>query len=100
MNPEYAGVVVTGTISVPQDDVYVFDLLSDDGSKLWIDGTVVVDHDGLHSPNVKRGSVALAKGAHKIRIEMFNKSGGSALGLGWARAGDAVDEVPATAFNH
>ena len=83
--PEYAGVVLTGTITAPADDVYLFDLLSDDGSKLWIDGNVVVDHDGLHAPTVKRGVIALAKGAHRIRIEMFNKAGGSALGLAWAR---------------
>jgi alpha-L-fucosidase len=39
----------TGHLVVPKDGVYQFVVASDDGSRLLIDGAVVVDNDGLHS---------------------------------------------------
>ena len=39
-----------------------FQLVSDDGSRLSIGHTVVVDHDGLHGPTPKDGRVALRAG--------------------------------------
>ncbi len=50
---------------------YQFRLLSDDGSKLYIDDKLVIDNDGLHSPQEKTGVIRLAPGRHKIRVEYF-----------------------------
>lgn len=44
--------VFTNTLQVPTTGVYEFYTNSDDGSKLYIDGVVVVDNDGLHAPRV------------------------------------------------
>jgi alpha-L-fucosidase len=71
----------TGYINVPKTDVYVFHLSSDDGSRLYIGSTLVVDNDGLHSLAEKSGTVVLAGGWHPITVEMFEKSGGADLGL-------------------
>jgi hypothetical protein len=68
--------------------VYTFALTSDDGSRLFIDGEVVVDNDGLHGAEERRGDIALAAGWHAIRVEWFNKSGGAELVLAMG-AGDA-----------
>ncbi|HXH61888.1 MAG TPA: alpha-L-fucosidase [Fimbriimonadaceae bacterium] len=98
--PEYTGLRLEGTIAVTATGVYRFELTSDDGSQLWIDGELVVDNDGLHSPSAKTGAVALAKGAHSVRVDYFNKTGGSALSLSMAGvSGDFVD-VPAEAYRH
>ena len=44
----------TGKIKIPKDGSYRFFLVSDDGSKLYIDGKEVVDHDGIH-PMIEGG---------------------------------------------
>lgn len=98
--PEYTGLRLEGTVTVPATTVYRFALNSDDGSKLWIDGVLVVDNDGLHGPVSKVGAVALAKGAHSIRVDYFNKTGGSALKLSWAQSGGGFEEVPTKVFRH
>lgn len=93
------GVVLTGFITVPEDAVYTFGLLSDDGSKMWIDGEVFIDNDGLHSAEEKQGAIALAKGPHAVRIEMFEATGGADLKLAWTRPGAKPEQVPASAFS-
>ena len=65
-------------------------LTADDGAKLSIDGTMVIDHDGLHSPTEKIGAVPLAKGHHRIKVEWFNKTGGSALDVKIGKIGEAL----------
>jgi alpha-L-fucosidase len=80
-----------GFLDVQESDVYVFELSSDDGSKLWIDGKVVVDNDGLHSTEAKRGRVALEKGIHDVTVGWFNKSGGAELKLSSGRLGAALE---------
>ena len=42
------GLIIKGYINAPQDDIYTFALLSDDGSTLVIDGEQVIDNDGPH----------------------------------------------------
>lgn len=79
-----------GFVNVPRDDVWEFELESDDGSRLWIDETVVVDHDGLHSPTARRGTIALAGGLHRLRAGWFNRTGGSVLSVRMASAGEPL----------
>jgi hypothetical protein len=70
---EHCGCRLTGFIVVPRDDVYLFALSSDDGSRITIAGKRVVDNDGLHGAEAKTGTIALAMGLHPISIEYFNK---------------------------
>jgi mono/diheme cytochrome c family protein len=60
---------------------YQFHLTSDDGSKLWIDGRLVVNNDGIHAAATKSASVELFKGTHKLVVGVFNAGGGIELGL-------------------
>ena len=76
---EHSARLYTGFVSVPEDESYKFALRSDDGSRLWIDGQLVIDNDGLHSPMEKLGVAPLGKGWHHIRVEWFNASGGADL---------------------
>lgn len=70
------GLVLSGYIDVPADGVYTFALFSDDGSVLSIDGRVVVNNDGAHSPREIIGQKALAKGTHPFKITYFDYNGG------------------------
>ena len=71
------GLVITGYITVPNDGIYTFDLLSDDGSILNIDGMTILDNDGPHAPVEITGQKALAKGAHPIEVRYFDQNGGT-----------------------
>ncbi len=92
---ENFGLTFSGYIMVPKPGVYVFSLLSDDGSKLVIDGKTVIDNDGLHAPEDKQGAAPLGAGPHAITVQYFNQSGGSALGLKWGLAGSKLAPVAA-----
>ena len=85
-----------GVLAVDTPGEYTFWLLSDDGSKLYIDDTLVIDNDGIHgitrnkgrkdlSENTqvswsigghfmdigKRGSIELTVGTHPFEIQYF-----------------------------
>lgn len=70
------GLVIRGFIVVPEDDVYTFDLMSDDGSVLMVDGSLLVDNDGAHSPVQLLSQKALGAGAHPIEVRYFDQNGG------------------------
>ena len=70
------GLVVTGYFNALEDGIYTFNLLSDDGSTLKINGELVVDNDGPHSPREVTGQKALAKGLHPIEVKYFDHNGG------------------------
>ena len=58
---------------------YQFDLASDDGSRLWVDGRLVVENDGVHATQSKAGTVRLAKGVHEVTVGFFEQAGGEEL---------------------
>ncbi len=91
---DYFGVVLTGSIRIDVAGRYDFELGSDDGSKLEIDGQLVVNNDGLHGFRTVTGSAELSQGYHPIRIEFFERNGGERLSLRYRPAGGAFTEVP------
>lgn len=97
---EHEARVFHGFVDVPASDLFVFELTSDDGAQLLIDGKMVVDHDGLHTAVAKTGTAALAKGPHRIEVRWFNKTGGLDLRVKWARGGDKLVAMPAEVFTH
>ncbi|MEU1047768.1 lectin [Streptomyces sp. NPDC005897] len=78
---------VVGNLNAAQAGSYTFRLTSDDGSRLWIDDQLVVDHDGLHGPEPKDATVDLTAGTHALRIEHFERDGGQQLTLAWQPPG-------------
>src|SRR5690606_31449281 len=74
---------------------YEFRLTSDDGSRLVIDDTEVIDNDGLHGAESKDGSIALEPGYHDLRVEFFDNTNDNILRLEWRPPGsDAFVVVP------
>jgi hypothetical protein len=68
---EWFAVKYTGTFSVPRAGPYRFRIYSDDGSRMRIDGHVVVDNDGIHPPRTQSGDINLAAGEHALTLEYF-----------------------------
>ncbi|RLP90073.1 ricin-type beta-trefoil lectin domain protein [Micromonospora sp. CV4] len=81
---------VLGNITTTQAGSYTFRLSSDDGSKLTIGNTVVINHDGLHGATPpKEGTVTLAAGLHPLRIDHFERDGGQQITLEWKTPGSS-----------
>ena len=76
---ERFGFVYSGFVLIPETSVYIFYTGSDDGSRLYIDDFPVVNNDGLHSMAEKSGTIALAKGYHRIRVAYFEQTGSDNL---------------------
>lgn len=78
------GVVYQGKLLVPAAGTYQFQLGSDDGSAVFIDGAQVVANDGLHNEKAKKtGEAQLKAGAHAFELRFFQEGGGQALNLTW-----------------
>ena len=71
-------------INIPERGVYRFYTFSDDGSKLFIDGQVVVDNDGSHNSRRRDGKIALEAGFHELRVLYFEDYMGQVLEVGFS----------------
>jgi type IV pilus assembly protein PilY1 len=81
-NEEY-GFRYTGRISVPADGNYTFYIGSDDGSQLFINGTMLINNDGLHGYRERSGLLYLTAGVHDLVATMFERHGGDNLTVKW-----------------
>jgi hypothetical protein len=68
---EWFAIRYHGAFSVQTAGSYLFRSSSDDGSRLTIDGKVVLDNDGVHPPEGKSATVELAAGDHEMVLEYF-----------------------------
>lgn len=85
------------TVNVQEPGLYEFSLSSDDGSKLIIDGALVINNDGQHATEAKSGTVSLSKGPHKFNLPYFQGPANRiALELFWKKPGaSALEYIPA-----
>ncbi len=68
---EWFGLLYDGTFQIAGAGLYAWKLVSDDGSRLWIDGHEVIDNDGVHAMAEGTGEIQLAKGPHAIKVWFF-----------------------------
>lgn len=70
-------------LDVPRDGRYYIILNSDDGSKIFIDGKLVVNNDGLHARRWKYNRIELTAGIHEVEVQYFEKVGRERLLIYW-----------------
>lgn len=75
------GVVYTATLEVPKTADYEFELASDDGSQLIIDGENEILNDGIHPLQTKKKKLKLEEGTHTIEVRYFEGGGHNQLSL-------------------
>jgi len=90
----------TGKVRIPRDGKYTFFTESDDGSRLWIDGKVVVDNGGLHAMEEKSGELELKAGDHDLKMELFENDGEVGCKLSWESASMPKEILSDAALNH
>ena len=91
------GIVFTGYVNVTSTNVYQFYVTSDDGSKLYLGNTLVMNNDGSHG--MIEGATALIglkAGKHLVRIEYFEGGGGAGVIASWSGTGVTKAVIPAS----
>lgn len=74
---------IDGWLVVPKDGEYEFQLRSDDGSRLVIDGQTIIEMNRPQSPTSAQAKATLKAGLHEIRIDHFDGGGGEELHFSW-----------------
>jgi hypothetical protein len=101
LNSRFADTFVSqhaGFLRVTRSGTYTFYLNSGDGSRLWIDGRLIVNNNGLHGMQERSATVALAAGYHSLRVVFFENTGDAGLILSWAGPGIRKQVIPASAL--
>ncbi len=84
VNGEYFSARWTTVITAPLSGEFLFLLRGDDGIRLWIDNTLIIDAWRLQEATTHSSSIVLEKGKqYKIKIEYFNAMLHSVLMLSW-----------------
>ncbi len=68
---EWFAIDYTGNFWIEKPGIYRFALVSDDGSKLYIDRSTVIDNDGTHPAVTVAGKIKLKRGPHRIRVSYY-----------------------------
>lgn len=92
--------VFEGSLMVRTLGVYTLSISSDDGSRLYVDGKLVVDNDGNHSMTKRSASMPLSAGLHEIRVEFYDNNGDAGLELSWVRPDGVSEIIPPVCFFH
>jgi RNase P/RNase MRP subunit p29 len=62
----------------------VFTVRADDGVRLWVDGTLVVDAWKDQAATAYTATVPLTAGSHEVKLEFFDSGGNAVASVSWA----------------
>ena len=87
----------TGQVLPLHSETYTFYTLSDDGVRLWVNGSKLVDNWVNQSATEKSGTIALVAGQkYDIVLEYFENTGEAVTKLYWSGAGTPKQIIPAS----
>ncbi len=90
----------SGIIKIPKDGKYSFMTGSDDGSRVYIDGKVVANADGVHPHTEKAGDIQLKAGDHEIVVTYYEIANDQSLIVGWQGPGFKKEVIPANVLSN
>ncbi|MFD2100796.1 PA14 domain-containing protein [Flagellimonas iocasae] len=88
------GIRYSGYIQIDAAGSYTFYTSSDDGSKLYIDGSQIVNNDGNHGTQERSGSVTLTAGLHDITVLFYENGGGQNLTVQYQGPSISKQNIP------
>jgi len=91
---DYWGVRFRGFIQIPQDGLYAFSSISDDGSRLFVNNQKVIDNDGIHGPFTVQGKIELKKGKYPIMLDYIEGNYGELLRVEMEGPGTLKQSLP------
>ena len=85
----------SGQVKAAATGLHTFSTQSDDGVRLWVNGTLLVDNWTDHSPTENQGTIQLTAGQrYDIRMEYYENGGDATARLSWSAPGIAKQVVP------
>ena len=75
--------IAEGYLDINKSQKYGFRTWSDDGSKLYLNGELLIDNDGMHGVEYKENTISLDEGLYQLRLEFMQGGGGKFLSLNW-----------------
>ena len=84
----------TGKVKVDFADSYTFYLTTDDGSRLWIDGQLIINEWYDHGPSDHQATVYLNPGLHVIQYDYYNDTGWAIAKLFWSTSSTNKTIIP------
>lgn len=96
---EWYGISCSGSLSVSRSGSTLFNLMSDDGARFFVDGRLVVDNDGMHEPRSRSGIVDLTEGVHHFTLNYYQGPRVKiALQLSWERPQSGLSIIGSESF--
>ena len=95
VSPEHFSVRWTGQIEAAATGAITFTTISDDGVRLWIDGTLVIDDWTVRGTLERNGRIDLVAGRrYTLKLEYFQCVATANVKLLWARPGGPREVIP------
>ncbi|MCB0526844.1 MAG: PQQ-dependent sugar dehydrogenase [Saprospiraceae bacterium] len=92
---DYFTVRWTGFVQPLFSETYTFDVFSDDGCRLWIGDSLIIDKWEPQAPEEQSGSMLLEAGKkYRLRLEYLEIAGGALAQLRWSSAHQIKQIVP------
>jgi PA14 domain-containing protein/GDSL-like lipase/acylhydrolase family protein len=79
----------SGWLRTDRDGQYAFNLRSDDGSTLDLDGHLVVDAGGVAFPTTAAATIPMTRGLHQVRLRFLQTDGAYEFYAYWTPPGEA-----------
>jgi len=92
---DFWGIVYDGFIKIEEAGIYTFFTQSDDGSRIELNGNLLVENDSIHGIVEKYGQVILRKGYYPIKISYFEGNYGESLEVFMQKDKAAKVKIPA-----
>lgn len=87
----------TGQVQPLYSETYTFYTVSDDGVRLWVNGTQLINNWTDHPATENNGTITLTAGQrYDIRMEFYEHAGGAVARLSWSSPTQAKQIIPAT----
>jgi len=84
-----------GQVLAPTTGTYTFYTRSDDGVRLWVNGTQLVNNWTNHAATENKGTIALEAGKkYDIKLDYFENTGESLIQLRWSGPGISKQIIP------
>jgi|CXWL01.1.fsa_nt_gi hexosaminidase len=92
------GIIWKGKLRVEQAGLHTITLGSDDGSRLYIGGGLVVDNDRLQAYSERTGKAMLVPGDYDVEIQYFDGGGARNFRMFWEAPGSPKRELSPNDF--
>lgn len=86
----------TGWVNVDQSGQWTFTTFSNDGVRLWIDGTQIINNWTTHTSTRDDGVINLDAGWHSLTLEYFQSAGTTDMRLLFSGPGQTETIIPTT----